>query len=125
MEVAYESRSRPGGGPVLTSRSDLDHPGHYLTYVDPDTRDLTALAVRGFDEELDVYPLRRWTEGQVVLTRRGQRCREAELHRRGSRGKSRTVHCPRARLSARPLTCRPQTVAVEMGQGWGRWNDEI
>ena len=48
-------RSRPGGGLVLTSRSDLDHPGHYLTYVDPDTRDLTALAVRGFDEELDVY----------------------------------------------------------------------
>src|SRR5262245_8831660 len=48
-------RSQPGGGLVLTSRSDLDHPGHYLTYVDPDTRELTALAVRGFDEELDVY----------------------------------------------------------------------
>jgi hypothetical protein len=48
-------RSRTGGGLVLTSRSDLDHPGHYLTYVDPDTRALTALAFRGFDEELDVY----------------------------------------------------------------------
>ena len=48
-------RSRAGGGLVLTSRSDLDHPGHYLTYVDPDSRELTALAVRGFDEELDVY----------------------------------------------------------------------
>jgi hypothetical protein len=40
---------------VLTSRSDLDHPGHYLTIVDSETRDLTALAVRGFDEQLDVY----------------------------------------------------------------------
>jgi hypothetical protein len=48
-------RARPGGGLVLTSRSDLDHPGHYLTYVDPTTRDLTALAVHGFAEQLDVY----------------------------------------------------------------------
>jgi hypothetical protein len=48
-------RSRPGGGLVLTSRSDLDHPGHYLTYVDPGTRELTALGVRGFAEELDVF----------------------------------------------------------------------
>ena len=40
---------------MLTSRSDLDHPGHYLTYVDPATRELTALAVRGFAEQLDVY----------------------------------------------------------------------
>ena len=38
---------------VLTSRSDLDHPGHYLTYVDPVTRELTALAVHGFAEELE------------------------------------------------------------------------
>ena len=48
-------RARPGGGLVLTSRSDLDHPGHYLTYIDPATRDLTALAVHGFAEQLDVY----------------------------------------------------------------------
>ena len=48
-------RSRPGGGLVLTSRSDLDHPGHYLTIVDGATRELTALAVRGFAEQLDVY----------------------------------------------------------------------
>lgn len=48
-------RARPGGGLVLTSRSDLDHPGHYLTFVDADTRELTALAVRGFAEQLDVY----------------------------------------------------------------------
>jgi hypothetical protein len=48
-------RSRSDGGLVLTSRSDLDHPGHYLTFVDPTTRDLTALAVRGFAEELDLH----------------------------------------------------------------------
>ena len=48
-------RARPGGGLVLTSRSDLDQPGHYLAYIDPATRDLTALAVHGFAEQLDVY----------------------------------------------------------------------
>jgi len=48
-------RARPGGGLVLTSHSDLDHPGHYLTYIDAETRQLTTLAVRGFAEELDVY----------------------------------------------------------------------
>jgi hypothetical protein len=48
-------RARPGGGLVLTSRSDLDQPGHYLAYIDPATRDLTVLAVRGFAEQLDVY----------------------------------------------------------------------
>jgi hypothetical protein len=47
-----QSRS---GGLVLTSRSELDHPGHYLTYVDPETRALTTLAVHGFAEQLDVY----------------------------------------------------------------------
>jgi hypothetical protein len=39
----------------LTSRGDLQHPGHYLTYIDPTSRQLTSLAVRGFAEELDVY----------------------------------------------------------------------
>ena len=48
-------RPRPGGGLILTSRSDLDQPGHYLAYIDPDSRDLTVLAVRGFAEQLDVY----------------------------------------------------------------------
>src|SRR6478609_539432 len=48
-------RDRPGGGLVLTSRSDLDQPGHYLTYIEPTTRDLTTLAVHGFSEQLDVY----------------------------------------------------------------------
>ncbi|MFG1993166.1 hypothetical protein ACGFJ7_24625 [Actinoplanes sp. NPDC048988] len=46
---------RPGGGLVLTSRSSLPHPGHYLTYIDPETRDLTTLAVHGFTEQLDVH----------------------------------------------------------------------
>jgi hypothetical protein len=48
-------RSRDGGGLVLSSQSPLDQPGHYLTYVDPDTRKLTTLAVPGFAEQLDVY----------------------------------------------------------------------
>ena len=51
--------ARPGGGLVLTSRSDLEQPGHYLAYIDPQTRDLTALAVHGFAEQLDVYVRRR------------------------------------------------------------------
>jgi hypothetical protein len=46
---------RPDGGLVLTSRSDLDQPGHYLTYIDPVSRQLTTLAVPGFAEQLDVY----------------------------------------------------------------------
>jgi hypothetical protein len=53
--ATLEPRARPGGGLILTSESDLEHPGHYLTYVDAETRDLTALAVRGFGEKLDVY----------------------------------------------------------------------
>ena len=48
-------RARPGGGLVLTSRSELDQPGHYLTYIDANTRELTALAVHGFAEQLDVF----------------------------------------------------------------------
>ncbi|HEY9378746.1 MAG TPA: hypothetical protein VIQ02_16840 [Jiangellaceae bacterium] len=50
-------RARPGGGLVLTSHSALDHPGHYLTYIDPTTAELTALEVHGFAEQLDVYAL--------------------------------------------------------------------
>jgi hypothetical protein len=48
-------RARPGGGLVLTSRSDSDQTGHYLAYVDPETAELTALAVHGFAEQLDVF----------------------------------------------------------------------
>src|SRR6266511_3033168 len=47
--------ARPGGGLMLSSRSDLGQAGHYLTYIDPDTRELTTLAVPGFAEQLDVY----------------------------------------------------------------------
>ena len=49
-------RLRPGGGLTLTSRTGaaLTHPGHYLTYIDAATRDLSSLAVPGFAEELDV-----------------------------------------------------------------------
>lgn len=48
-------RARPGGGLILTSRSELEHPGHYLTYIDAETRELTTAAVEGFAEQLDVY----------------------------------------------------------------------
>jgi len=48
-------RSRPGGGLVLDSHSDVDQPGHYLTYIDAQTTELTTAAVRGFAERLDVY----------------------------------------------------------------------
>jgi hypothetical protein len=48
-------KGRAGGGLTLTSRSDLPHPGHYLAYIDPATRDMTALAVAGFAEELHVH----------------------------------------------------------------------
>jgi hypothetical protein len=48
-------QSRPGGGLVLDSHSDLDQPGHYLTYIDAQTAELTTAAVRGFAERLDVY----------------------------------------------------------------------
>ena len=34
---------------------DLKHPGHYLTYIDAETRELTTVAVQGFAEQLDVY----------------------------------------------------------------------
>jgi hypothetical protein len=47
--------ARPGGGLVLDSRSELDQAGHYLTYIDPQTSELTTMAVRGFAERLDVY----------------------------------------------------------------------
>jgi hypothetical protein len=47
--------ARAGGGLVLTSRSALPHPGHYLTFIEPGSRDLTTLGVPGFKEELDVY----------------------------------------------------------------------
>jgi hypothetical protein len=50
-----------GGGLMLTTHSDLAHPGHYLTYIDPESGRLTALAVRGFAEELTV----RVDEGEL------------------------------------------------------------
>jgi len=48
-------QGRPDGGLVLDSRSELDQPGHYLTYIDAQTGELTTAAVRGFAERLDVY----------------------------------------------------------------------
>jgi hypothetical protein len=48
-------RSRPDRGLTLTSRVHDSHAGHYLTYVDTAADELTALAVHGFEEQLDVY----------------------------------------------------------------------
>ena len=48
-------QNRPDGGLTLDSRSELDQPGHYLTYIDPATGELTPAAVRGFAERLEVY----------------------------------------------------------------------
>jgi hypothetical protein len=46
---------RDDGGLTLSSRGDTDQPGHYLAYVDEDSGELTAAAVHGFAERLDVY----------------------------------------------------------------------
>jgi hypothetical protein len=48
-------RARSGGGLVLDSRGGDMQSGHYLTYIDPQTAELTVLAVHGFAERLDVY----------------------------------------------------------------------
>jgi hypothetical protein len=48
-------QARPDRGLTLTSRVHDGHAGHYLTYVDPETEELTALAVHGFAEHLDVF----------------------------------------------------------------------
>jgi hypothetical protein len=48
-------RPRPGGGLVLTSKGDDEQSGHYLTYIEPDSGELTALEVQGFAEHLDVF----------------------------------------------------------------------
>jgi hypothetical protein len=48
-------RSRPDRGLTLTSRVQDGQAGHYLTYVDTEADELTALAVHGFEEQLDVF----------------------------------------------------------------------
>ena len=53
--ATLQPRAGSGGGLILTSHTDDPQAGHYLTYVDPQTRELTALAVRGFAEELQVF----------------------------------------------------------------------
>jgi hypothetical protein len=46
---------RPDGGLTLASQSDSGQTGHYLTSVDPDSGELTTVAVHGFAERLEVY----------------------------------------------------------------------
>jgi hypothetical protein len=59
--LAPSARPGAGNGPgnrqglILDSRSELDQPGHYLTYIDPQTAELTTAGVRGFAERLEVY----------------------------------------------------------------------
>jgi hypothetical protein len=53
--ATLEPRLRHDGGLTLSSRSDLAHPGHYLSFVDRETRELSTLAVHGFAEELQVH----------------------------------------------------------------------
>jgi len=53
--ATLEPRARPGGGLVLDSRGETSQSGHYLTYIDPETADLTVAGVLGFAERLDVY----------------------------------------------------------------------
>ena len=48
-------QARPDGGLRLTSRVRDGQAGHYLTYVDTAADELTALAVHGFEEQLDVF----------------------------------------------------------------------
>src|SRR4029078_6309259 len=48
-------QSRPDRGLTLTSRVDDGQGGHYLKYVDTDAGELTALAVHGSEEQLDVF----------------------------------------------------------------------
>ena len=53
--AAIAAETGAAGGLTLTSKSDLPHPGHYLAYIDAESRDMTALAVAGFAEELHVH----------------------------------------------------------------------
>ena len=48
-------QARRDGGLTLTSRVRDGQAGHYLTYVDTAADELTALAVHGFEEQLDVF----------------------------------------------------------------------
>jgi hypothetical protein len=48
-------RPRPDRGLTLTSRVHDGQAGHYLTYIDTAADALTALAIHGFDEQLDVF----------------------------------------------------------------------
>ena len=53
--ATLEPFARPGGGLMLDSRGGTEQSGHYLTYIDPDSAELTVLAVHGFAERLAVY----------------------------------------------------------------------
>jgi hypothetical protein len=53
--AALLPRARNGGGLVLDIRGGDTQSGHYLTYINPQTAELTVLTVHGFAERLNVY----------------------------------------------------------------------
>jgi hypothetical protein len=124
---------RPGGGLVLDSRSELDQPGHYLTYIDAQTAELTTAAVRGFAERLDVYveaangttQLRAehafWVFGLPFLVLHYRIARKPRLvssgwggaRGRSRRGRGRTV--PGSPAAPRTCSARPRRTARASG----------
>jgi hypothetical protein len=55
ITATLEPQVRPDGGLTLASHGSLVHPGHYLSFIDPDDGSLTTLAIPGFAERLDVF----------------------------------------------------------------------
>jgi hypothetical protein len=53
--ATLEPRNADEHGLLLTSRSDLDFPGHYLSSVDSERDALTVLKLLSFQEEIDVF----------------------------------------------------------------------
>jgi hypothetical protein len=131
--ATLQPQVRPGGGLVLDSRSELDQPGHYLTYIDAQTAELTTAAVRGFAERLDVYveaangttQLRAehafWVFGLPFLVLHYRIARKPRLvssgwggaRGRSRRGRGRTV--PGSPAAPRTCSARPRRTARASG----------
>ena len=54
----------PTGDLLLTSRAHDGQAGHYLTYIDTAADELTALAVHGFEKQLDVHVGNGWLRAE-------------------------------------------------------------
>ncbi len=108
---------------MLDSHSELDQPGHYLTYIDAQTAELTTVAVRGFAERLDVYvdagELRAehafWVFGLPFLV---LHYRIARKPRRGpSSRRLRVMPAPATAGSGRPPVREPARVTPPRASG--------